>query len=105
MAISGGLPDQAMRTGSRASAYRGRIAYRVPRTLWFILYRFSSGHPTLGFPAFASAHGRSDMNARSSAPQATIVTTERALTIKPFSLDLRILPNTDPAETLVEKYS
>jgi hypothetical protein len=45
------------------------------------------------------------MNARSSAPQATIVTTERALTIKPFSLDLRILPNTDPAETLVEKYS
>jgi hypothetical protein len=41
------------------------------------------------------------MNAKSSAPQATIVTAEQALTIKPFSLDLRILPNTDPAETLV----
>jgi hypothetical protein len=25
----------------------------------------------------------------------------QALTIKPFSLDFRILPNTDPAETLV----
>ena len=45
------------------------------------------------------------MTARSSAPQATIVTAEQALMIKPFSLDMRILPLRIAAETLVLQYS